>query len=398
MFSRENIININEISFLDSIFHLSGYRDLSNLTVRKDVLVKDSEDHQNLDSLRAKGVLNIEKKSFLDEKSLELQEKTIELVKLSVKGLCVAWLNTIMVRSGKDMGEANITDNGDGVHVSDLSVDNISIKLVFITKKINDVSLLTNKDSLFISFVPVVQNIDENNCVDWNLPLEDSKTFLSLLREHSKKVGSDNFEFIDLPLGLKDKEKGEIIKLVRSFFSKVNYSQLNNVEEFKPELNDYMLSINQIDLGFKSLGGDIKIFVSLTENRMQFYVFQNGIKKISDNVYKAISLLRKQINQRSSSFMNIRKQVEASFLSETKKFVSILIPMIISTGASIGILLQDVSILQSVQSSRVFLGIHITFGFISIVLFIIFGIVPTIRSMLFSWEWKLNSKIKESNL
>lgn len=398
MLNRENVLSKEEIVFLDNLFHISGYRDLSEVKVKEDILIEKTNDTEKLDSLRAKGIVRTKETKYINHQTESLLEETVKLVELSLQELCDAWLSTVYFRSGKSLEKDIFTEETrqEGSFICDLSNEDLNLKLVFITKKINDVSLLTTKDSIFISFVPIVNHIEEDGKIDWNAPLEDPDMFFRYLNEQSKKFGSENYEFINLPLGLKKDEEGDILNLVTNLFAKVKYKELSNVDDFKPELNDYLLSINQLNLGFKGSSGDIKIFVNLQDSRLRFYVFINGIKKINDEVYSIISILRSQIENRSSTFVKIRRQISVSLLSETKKLLSIIVPMLISIVASGSLILQEFSVIKSFQGSSIFLALHVIFGVISILLFILFGIVPTIRHMYFSWEKGLNNQIKKS--
>lgn len=159
MSSTENILTNDEINCLDVILSDENVTALKDYSIDMKVLENQLEKVEGINSLRSKGVFDIEElESFEQKHSNEdavpiLKPVTVSLVKVNVKKLIMVWLSTVFYNAGRAFSlERDIKIEYENGEYSVLIENGIQEppKIVFLTKKLNDSKLFQNIEGKFI--------------------------------------------------------------------------------------------------------------------------------------------------------------------------------------------------------------------------------------------------------
>ncbi|WP_242250048.1 hypothetical protein [Bacillus cereus group sp. BfR-BA-01324] len=398
MSSTENILTNEEINCLDVILSGANVTALKDYSIDKKVLENQLGKVEGINSLRSKGVFDIEElESFEQKHSNEdavpiLKSVTVSLVKVNVKKLITVWLSTVFYNAGRALSlERDIKIEYENGEYSVLIVNGMQEppKIVFLTKKLNDSKLFQNiEGKVYIAFL-TSSSIPEERISHWDIPLSsvgEANRFFAWLQESNKETYSKLYNYINIPKDLDNTQIEGILSLINDYLIEMDYQKTNDSRKFRQESIEYLIPHELIREVFISNNGNKKIIIIVNNNRIEVHSFINGVKKFNEELETYIQSLDAWINGKVKKHRSIQKSIKTPMLSDIKQYIGIFLMIIVPASTSCMLLFQGVKNIEDIFKHPIMLTIHVLLSAVIMIIIFCLSIVPHIKLRWFSWE------------
>lgn len=408
MVIEDRLLSEYEINYLDAILSDISkdkkLRDLSKYEKPWEYL-SNKGPIEALESLRIKGIFNIEKRnkaSILIEQGEErIQDQEVEVGILQPIELIKSWLATIYYRSGKSLDSESLIELVDSkMYFSfPMKMGSDSINIKFVTKDADETELMQGqRESIFVSFIGNLP-IKEQYYIHWFDPLSElsaAARFFIWINEQSKPLMSKYYSYLNIPSDLEKQNREEVLELLKKYLEQLEFERQNQPEYFKPESSDYFFPEGSIRECFIKKNENKKIFVTQTGDRVDIHTFEKGIKGPDVEISYHLNKLQEWIDRKSKTYRKLTNKIKSNLLAELLKLTPIFIAIIISCFTSYKLLYAQNQLIKNFPQSSMWFKIHIILGFVAIFSLFIIGVLPQLRFWLFTWDRRLKRFVKNN--
>ncbi|MFZ7890008.1 hypothetical protein ACO1EF_09000 [Bacillus cereus] len=248
MSRTENILTNDEINCLDVILSDVNLTALKDYSIDMKVFEQRLGKGEDINSLRSKGVFDIEELESFEQKHSDedaepiLKPVNVSLVKVNVKKLIMIWLNTVFYNAGRTFSLERDTkieyENGEYSVLIENGIQEAP-KIIFLTKRLNDSKLFQNiEGKVYIAFFPS-SSIPEERMSHWDIPLssvEEATRFFAGSKKVIKKHILNYINYINIPKDLDNSQNLEgILLLVDDYLIEMDYQKTNDSRKFRQE-------------------------------------------------------------------------------------------------------------------------------------------------------------------
>ncbi|OJD46177.1 hypothetical protein BAU22_16775 [Bacillus sp. 4048] len=398
MSRTENILTNDEINCLDVILSDVNLTALKDYSIDMKVFEQRLGKGEDINSLRSKGVFDIEELESFEQKYSDedaepiLKPVNVSLVKVNVKKLIMIWLNTVFYNAGRAFSLERDTkieyENGEYSVLIENGIQEAP-KIIFLTKRLNDSKLFQNiEGKVYIAFF-ASSSIPEERMSHWDIPLssvEEATRFFAWLQESNKETYSKLYNYINIPKDLDNSQIEGILLLVNDYLIEMDYQKTNDSRKFRQESIEYLIPYELIREVFISTNGNKKIIIIVNNNRIEIHSFINGVKKINEELETYIQSLDSWINGKVKKHRSIQKSIKTPMLSDIKQYIGIFLMIIVPAITSFMLLFQGVKNIEDIFKDPIMLTIHVLLSVVIIIIIFYLSIVPHIKLRWFSWE------------
>ncbi|WP_088230736.1 hypothetical protein [Bacillus cereus] len=398
MSRTENILTNDEISCLDVILSDVNLTALKDYSIDMKVLEYRLGKGEDINSLRSKGVFDLEELESFEQKHSDedaepiLKPVKVSLVKVNVKKLIMIWLNTVFYNAGRTFSLERDTkieyENGEYSVLIENGIQEAP-KIIFLTKRLNDSKLFQNVEGkVYITFFDS-SSIPEERISHWDIPLssvEEATRFFAWLQESNKETYSKLYNYINIPKDLENSQTEGILLLINDYLIEMDYQKTNDSRKFRQESIEYLIPYELIREVFISTNGNKKIIIIVNNNRIEIHSFINGVKKINEELETYIQSLDAWINGKVKKHRSIQKSIKTPMLSDIKQYIGIFLMIIVPAITSFMLLFQGVKNIEDIFKNPIMLTIHVLLSVVIIIIIFYLSIVPHIKLRWFSWE------------
>lgn len=404
----DRVLTEIEISYLDQILnniYQSQPRTLHSF-VREWSVLEAYDNSEALESLRIKGIFDIEQRMrtiTFNEDGHELSRQvSVQVGRLQPKQLIICWIVTVYFRSGKNITENDIDKitEGNSYYSFPIQVGNDSATIKMITQEIIDETILDNNDptSMYVSFIGEL-SLNEQNYLHWFYPLHElsaAARFFAWINEHSKPIMSKQLITLDLPADLDKSDIEHIYTLVKINLINIGFEFTNQPEEYKPESTEYLFSNEMIRAGFINRVKNKKVFLVMSDKRIDIHTFNDGVKSVDTEVSYHVLKLQEWVNDKATKLRNINFALKSSLLGDLARLVPIIISLGLTAFTSFGYIFSENETIVNLRKNNYWFSLQVGINVVAIGIVIYLGLVPSLRHRFFSWNRGFTNYIKRN--